>query len=1445
VEDTQKSAVEEADVAGGRSTQSVLKRVSSFSIMSRLPSQTQLSISSSASLLSLGDAANKSLNNNTSDSNLSTDNTANDDRSDGSLKPSWRLRDRMKTVGVGLVMALNVGTDPPDIIKPHPCAKLQCWMDPSSVTRAKAKEKIGERLEAQYIRWQQQRAARPLKYRRALDPTVEDVRALCLWLRRQARHERILLHYNGHGVPRPTSNGEIWVFDKNHTEYIPLSVSDLRQWTGKPTIVVLDCSSAGILIPFLTCPVTETPPNTPPQQPVPPPEETRNIDMETAASHWVKDTIVLCPTSDQEWLPMHPDYPADIFTSCLTTPIQIALRWFVRRNKHSMGLLNPEAVDAIPGHANDRKTPLGELNWIFTAVTDSIAWNVLPKPLFQRLFRQDLLVASMFRNFLLADRILRSLNCTPQSYPPLPPGVADHPLWQAWDLACETCLFGLLKDGILGNHVVKPPATTTATTIATNSQEKEGAITKNTGNTNNATDRQASSPPPATPLPTPPTTGPASSISSPFFSEQLSAFEVWLEYAAIHKDRIEELESPEQLPVVLQVLLSQVHRIRALELLRRFLELGPWAINLSLSLGIFPYVMKLLQSPEYKSLLVDIWASILKFDPSCQVDLVKDGALPHFIQPLTSWSHQNPLESAKQRTLAAYSVAATCHKYPLAQTECLRQNLHGHCRALLTTYLKLKQKIEEQGDESLNSQLMSPTNREWLCVCIGNMVRAFPPTQQEAFNSNTHVCLISRLEDDASNVRAASAFALGCLLEYAPDLPPPMNLGPQGLASPTFQSPPGAHTFSGQPILVPQHISATTMTVPAALTASAVLSGRLQAPPGNPTLGGIQPTNTGVWHPSQIQQPPIQQPLAPQLSQPIQPMPRPQHPQKQQPLGGQLQPSQQAPTIDRLTATAQGLRLGSQAIGPGIPLMPQQSFLRLQGAGGLGSMIGGPKMMTPGTPIDNPLMRSPLGVSMGSSHSLLMNPIPPIEQQQPRRRATVYEDRRRREFDLTVAEALCKALDDGSSVVRYEAIMALCNFVEKYIKGFLVVAEENSFFSTSEEQDKSHEEQCNKAAVTPQGLNRSTLDRFTACWKLLKSVHHKETHPSIAQAASRLVSVVHAELLDLTVEKEMERKEKDDKKDGLSGIDEEGVGVELERTKSDRHLTNFSSQMPEAPRSDGPQHRLPGTSRYPPRRPSLDNFASRSDVSRVAFHSPQGFPTLSDAFGTARASKKGKKEFSLPKSKFYEWKLDTFKSNIDASEEDDIEDLDPLNPAGVVRAYQGRRNSTVHETGHKLAVHFERLKPKPKKNTLLDSDEEADEVDSSLKVELKLREKRLLRNPGSKMTSMLKFHSYENVLMICDDQDGISFCDYEKGVRSLSYKNGNPNGSRMTTAFWINESSTSLFFVGCDDGSVRIWDGIVESDGQISKQAPNLASAFFATPDIEAGQRGSGLICEW
>jgi regulator-associated protein of mTOR len=57
-----------------------------------------------------------------------------------------------------------------------------------------------------------------------------------------------VFYYNGHGVPKPTPSGEIWVFNKSkhisipasdhhslldYTQYIPVSLYDLQDWLGR------------------------------------------------------------------------------------------------------------------------------------------------------------------------------------------------------------------------------------------------------------------------------------------------------------------------------------------------------------------------------------------------------------------------------------------------------------------------------------------------------------------------------------------------------------------------------------------------------------------------------------------------------------------------------------------------------------------------------------------------------------------------------------------------------------------------------------------------------------------------------------------------------------------------------------------------------------------------------------------------------------------------------------------------------------------------------------------------------------------------------------------------------------------------------------------------------------------------------------------------------------
>lgn len=50
---------------------------------------------------------------------------------------------------------------------------------------------------------------------------------------------------------------------------------------------------------------------------------------------------------------MYPELPADLFTSCLTTPIKMALRWFVMQ-KHGMlaTKVDIEMLEKIPGENN-------------------------------------------------------------------------------------------------------------------------------------------------------------------------------------------------------------------------------------------------------------------------------------------------------------------------------------------------------------------------------------------------------------------------------------------------------------------------------------------------------------------------------------------------------------------------------------------------------------------------------------------------------------------------------------------------------------------------------------------------------------------------------------------------------------------------------------------------------------------------------------------------------------------------------------------------------------------------------------------------------------------------------------------------------------------------------------------------------------------------------------
>ncbi|KAK2075817.1 hypothetical protein QBZ16_001558 [Prototheca wickerhamii] len=618
------------------------------------------------------------------------------------LVSKWRQKERLKTTAVALVVCLNIGVDPPDVVRVSPCARTECWIDPLSMPAAKALDAIGKSLQVQYERWQPR-----AKYKMHLDPTTEDVKRLAVSCRKNARSERVLFHYNGHGVPRPTANGEIWVFNRSYTQYIPLSLFDLQSWVGTPAIYVFDCSNAGqILASFRQYMLRQQQH----QAAVAALEDARG-GAAPAPEDPMRSNILLCACGVDDVLPQSPDLPADLFTACLTTPIKVSLKWFWARAAPRWRDALPDdelrtsLADRVPGQQTDRKTPLGELNWIFTAITDTIAWNVLPRALFQRLFRQDLLVASLFRNFLLADRVLRAHGCTPVSHPRLP-ATHQHPMWQAWDMAAEMCLLQLPAILSSGSSVEYVP--------------------------------------------------------SPFFAEQLTAFELWLEHGG--RDRA----PPEQLPVVLQVLLSQVHRLRALVLLGRFLDMGSWAVDLALSVGIFPYVLKLLQTTavDLRATLVFIWAKILAWDANQQVqaDLTKDGGFSYFAKQLDARGGAAPgapAASADSRAQAAFVLASVCRGHAGNQRLLGKEGLPSVILAQLPGALAA---LGWAGPEAPGARRSHALLVRWLALALGRAVENQPALCRAALQENAHSALASLVRCGEPEVRAAACFALGALI---------------------------------------------------------------------------------------------------------------------------------------------------------------------------------------------------------------------------------------------------------------------------------------------------------------------------------------------------------------------------------------------------------------------------------------------------------------------------------------------------------------------------------------------------------------------------------------------------------------------------------------------------------------------------------------------------------
>eukprot|EP01064_Diplonema_japonicum_P035717 TRINITY_DN7828_c1_g1_i1.p1 TRINITY_DN7828_c1_g1~~TRINITY_DN7828_c1_g1_i1.p1 ORF type:complete len:1239 (+),score=287.97 TRINITY_DN7828_c1_g1_i1:75-3791(+) len=306
---------------------------------------------------------------------------------------------KTSTTAVVLLSCLNVGTDPPDSIKVSPYPVLQCWKDPRLCgEKRKACEVIISALRSQYNDLSNKTN---IRYYTMPDVTYDELSNIEKIRKHVKSDHRIVVHYNGHGVPAPSAQGELWVFDAQYTQYMPVKASDLLEWIAGPVCVILDVRRAGLVL---------------------------NKLRSVVESSGHADVIVLAACHEREDLPTNSYFPADVFGSCLTTPVKMAVLWHcysTQRYTHSQAMNVLQIIDGIPSLASS-------LLRVLSTLIDSIAWSSLSAPMFLRFFKQDSFLTSLFRNFILAQRIMLSLNATPLSYPALPL-CTNHVKWDEWD----------------------------------------------------------------------------------------------------------------------------------------------------------------------------------------------------------------------------------------------------------------------------------------------------------------------------------------------------------------------------------------------------------------------------------------------------------------------------------------------------------------------------------------------------------------------------------------------------------------------------------------------------------------------------------------------------------------------------------------------------------------------------------------------------------------------------------------------------------------------------------------------------------------------------------------------------------------------------------------------------------------------------------------------------
>lgn len=214
--------------------------------------------------------------------------------------------------------------------------------------------------------------------------------------------QRMLVHYFGQGCLEPGSDGCIYFFSDDLSRYKPIKILNMIHTCNCPLCFIFDCPCASIIMPQLAT---------------------------------QKNIFAFFACESDECLQLSTDAPMDLFSSCLLSTYDTAIWWHMQR--HSTVYDTPRA----PSDENKEF-----LSNFLNCLLDAIAYETQKLSLYQA-YTTDPAIATLFRGFVLAQRVMLSFNIHSTAFPQLE--LMDyHSFWDVWDIAIDCCITLSKEDSI-------------------------------------------------------------------------------------------------------------------------------------------------------------------------------------------------------------------------------------------------------------------------------------------------------------------------------------------------------------------------------------------------------------------------------------------------------------------------------------------------------------------------------------------------------------------------------------------------------------------------------------------------------------------------------------------------------------------------------------------------------------------------------------------------------------------------------------------------------------------------------------------------------------------------------------------------------------------------------------------------------------------------------------